>query len=437
MRFQVLPLTCQLLFCALGWNPVHAQTNIRGRVLEAANLEPVPGALVAIEGSQLSSRTDANGEFRLSGPSVIRPFASGSARATYSVDGATPVRLFSKQGEPLGIESVDAKGSRRIFPMSSFPENGFTGFDSGSSPDAMRLAKRGSVAARLSVTVPLLVGKTIDLSRDTGDIGAIILSYPTRRVDTGSPPIYGALRLFDGNGDSTAAKKQLDSNWIMWESQWRKSKNLGSTPVLWKILPDPESPSNPMRNTISPCCFSRDGSPGWGYDDLVTKRRFNDFQLHVEFNLMGAPGDSDPTGYANSGVYLSNRYEIQVETPASPWDPGNTHGIGAIINEYAPPMNFSRPPGKWQAYDITFRNDRWLNGKRVDSARVTIFWNGALMHTNRKISGTIACCDAGNAPMDSTSQGLKFQNENGLDVRYRNVWLKPLNIKDTLTNFGY
>ena len=170
---------------------------------------------------------------------------------------------------------------------------------------------------------------------------------------------------------------------------------------------------------------------------LVTKAKFNDYQLHIEFNLMGAPGDTDPAGYCNSGVYQENRYELQIETPKVPWDPKDTHGIGSIINEFVPPANLSRPPGKWQAYDITFRNDRWEGGKRVDFARTTILCNGILIHNNRKIAGAIACCDAGNVPIDSTLQGLKLQNEKGADVRFRNIWIKPLNIRDTLTNFGY
>jgi hypothetical protein len=70
-------------------------------------------------------------------------------------------------------------------------------------------------------------------------------------------------------------------------------------------------------------------------------------------------------------------------------------------------------------------------------SRATIFCNGVPIHDNRKIAGSIACCDGGNVPMDSTVQGLKLRNEKGADARFRNIRMKPLNIKDTVTNFGY
>ena len=58
----------------------------------------------------------------------------------------------------------------------------------------------------------------------------------------------------------------------------------------------------------------------YGAADLVTKQEFRDFRLHVEVNVMKPGG--------NSGVYLQNRYEIQIK------DGDQTkHGLGAVINE--------------------------------------------------------------------------------------------------------
>ena len=57
----------------------------------------------------------------------------------------------------------------------------------------------------------------------------------------------------------------------------------------------------------------------YGAADIVTKKKFRDFRLHVEF-LVTQPG-------GNSGLYLQNRYEIQI------LDGDRTsHGMGAIIN---------------------------------------------------------------------------------------------------------
>jgi hypothetical protein len=43
----------------------------------------------------------------------------------------------------------------------------------------------------------------------------------------------------------------------------------------------------------------------YGAADIVTKKAYRDFRLHIEF-LVPQPG-------GNSGVYLQNRYEIQIK----------------------------------------------------------------------------------------------------------------------------
>ena len=64
----------------------------------------------------------------------------------------------------------------------------------------------------------------------------------------------------------------------------------------------------------------------------------------VEFVLMGKRGDESADGYSNSGVYLQNRYEIQVLDGDK-----SKHGMGAIINESESPYEFYRGTGTWNA----------------------------------------------------------------------------------------
>lgn len=71
----------------------------------------------------------------------------------------------------------------------------------------------------------------------------------------------------------------------------------GATPVVWEILRDPEVPG---RWTFSECCGVPPGGPEWGYDDLLAKAKFNDCQLHVEFNLMGVPATRRPRAIATA-----------------------------------------------------------------------------------------------------------------------------------------
>jgi len=84
----------------------------------------------------------------------------------------------------------------------------------------------------------------------------------------------------------------------------------------------------------------------YGTADIVTKKAYRDFRLHIEFLIMKPGG--------NSGVYLQNRYEIQV------LDGDKTkHGMAAVINEAEGPYEAYNGVGKWNAYDINFRAARF------------------------------------------------------------------------------
>jgi hypothetical protein len=160
----------------------------------------------------------------------------------------------------------------------------------------------------------------------------------------------------------------------------------------------------------------------------VTKKKFRDFRLHIEFYI------SKPGG--NSGVYLQNRYEIQVLDGDS-----TTHGIGAIINEKASPYSAYNGVGKWNAYDIVLRAARFENGKLTEKALTTIYFNGKKVHKNEHISqvwgGPNSGIDGGNNDgkgITDVPGGLKLQAE-GHDVLYRNIWIKELNLEKADTDF--
>src|SRR5205085_3342405 len=109
-------------------------------------------------------------------------------------------------------------------------------------------------------------------------------------------------------------------------------------PLKWQIVPDPENKDKTVLMTDD-----READGGkYGAADIVTKKAYRDFRLHIEFLVM------KPTG--NSGVYLQNRYEIQI------CDGDKTkHGMGAVINESESPYDLYNGVGKWNAYGIVFR----------------------------------------------------------------------------------
>jgi hypothetical protein len=214
-------------------------------------------------------------------------------------------------------------------------------------------------------------------------------------------------------------RKTLDEKWTYWEGPGFKS----ALPIKWKMVEDPVDGGT--------CLMTDDPAAAggkYGAADVVTKRAYRDFRLHIEFLVMKPKG--------NSGVYLQNRYEIQV------FDGDKTkHGMGAVINESESPYQAYNGVGKWNAYDIVFRAARFKEGKRVEKAMLTMYFNGQKAHENVQISqvwgGKNSGIDGGNdggKGITDTPGGLKLQCE-GHDVRYRNGWIKALDLKEADTGF--
>jgi hypothetical protein len=232
-------------------------------------------------------------------------------------------------------------------------------------------------------------------------------------IGLGAPPVPGAEVILDGS------RRMLDDKWIYWEGPGFKS----SMPIKWKIVEDPVDKGTVLMSDDR----AADGGK-YGAADIVTKKQYRDFRLHIEFLVMKEGG--------NSGVYLQNRFEIQI------FDGDRTkHGMGAVINETESPYHAYKGIGKWNAYDITFRAARFKESKLVEQPLVTMYFNGVKVHTNQVIhkvwggprSGIDGGNDGGKGITDSPG-GLKLQCE-GHDVRFRNAWIKELDLKEADTDF--
>jgi len=232
-------------------------------------------------------------------------------------------------------------------------------------------------------------------------------------IGVGAKPLPGAEVLFDGS------RQMLDDKWTYWQGPGFKS----SLPIKWKIVSDPVDAGTVVQTDDPAAAGGR-----YGAADLVTKAPYRDFRLHIEF-LVSKPG-------GNSGVYLQNRYEIQVLDGDK-----TSHGMGAVINESESPYHAYHGAGKWNAFDITFRAARFKDGRLVEKPRLTMYFNGQKVHLNQEISqvwgGPNSGVDGGNdggKGITDTPQGLKLQDE-GHDVRYRNIWILPLDLKSPDTDF--
>jgi hypothetical protein len=225
-------------------------------------------------------------------------------------------------------------------------------------------------------------------------------------ADVGDKPIEGAEVIFDGS------REMLDQKWTYWDGPAFAS----SLPIKWKIVDDPVDQGTVLMTDDPVAAGGKYGSA-----DLVTKKTYRDFRLHIEF-LISKPG-------GNSGVYLQNRFEIQV------LDGDKTkHGMAAVINEAAAPYKIYHGLGKWNSYDIVFRAARFKDGRISEQPMLTMVFNGTKVHKNQSIrqvwGGEKSGIDGGNdggKGLTDVPGGLKLQCE-GHDVRYRNIWIKELDL---------
>ena len=244
-------------------------------------------------------------------------------------------------------------------------------------------------------------------------LGTAVTPSALAEVGVGAKPLPGAEIIIDGS------RAMLDDKWIYWEGPGFKS----ALPIKWKIVDDPVDKGTAVMTDDPAAAGGR-----FGAADIVTKKKYRDFRLHIELLIMKPGG--------NSGVYLQNRYEIQV------LDGDKTkHGMGAVINETVAPYHAYKGVGKWNSYDINFRAARFQDGKRSEKALVTMYFNGLKVHTNQPISqvwgGASSGIDGGNdggKGITDVPGGLKLQCE-GHDVRYRNAWIKEVDLKEAETDF--
>lgn len=234
-----------------------------------------------------------------------------------------------------------------------------------------------------------------------------------QKVGVGAKAPKGAEVFFDGS------RKMLDDKWTYWEGP----RFAGSFPIKWQIVKDPVDKGTVL-NANDPTA----AGGKYGTADIVTKKEFRDFRAHVEFLI--------PNKGGNSGVYLQNRYEVQILDGDS-----TKHGLGALINETESPYHAYNGLGKWNAYDVVFRAARFKDGKLTEKARATVYFNGKKVHSDHAInqvwggpnSGIDGGNDGGKGITDKPG-GLKLQAE-GHDVLFRNIWIQDLNLDNKTTDF--
>jgi hypothetical protein len=150
--------------------------------------------------------------------------------------------------------------------------------------------------------------------------------------------------------------------------------------------------------------------------DTMTKRKFNNYVMHVEFMLPFRP-EARGQGRGNSGFYQVDHYEVQI-LDSFGLD-GKNNECGGVYTKAGPQVNMCFPPLTWQTYDVEFTNAVATNGKKVKNARMTLKHNGVVIHDDLEISGTTG---GSRSDPEGTPGPIKLQGH-GNPLQYRNIWI--------------
>lgn len=160
--------------------------------------------------------------------------------------------------------------------------------------------------------------------------------------------------------------------------------------------------------------------------DILTKRKFNSFQLHIEWRI---PKDIQGTSQArgNSGVYLQDMYEVQVLDSYE--NPTYVNGQAGSVYKQTPPLvNAMRKPGEWNVYDIIYTAPVFKeDGSYLYHPYVTVLHNGVLVQNHTEIQGTTEYI--GFPKVKKHGAGpirLQSHGDPSAPISFRNIWIREL-----------
>lgn len=221
--------------------------------------------------------------------------------------------------------------------------------------------------------------------------------------------------------------KVADDDWVVLVGG--KSFDAWKNSSGWQYVGDVElDKKNPRRFVVEPGEGAIYNGPTGRTSNLVTKEKYQDVEVHLEFNI--------PKG-SNSGIKLEGLYEIQIldsygRKGLSGRDCGGIYPRAELLPRYhylddgRPPLvNACKPAGEWQTLDIVFRAPRFdEKGKKIRKARFEkVELNGRLIHENVEVD-----CPTGHAwrkEAETPTGPILLQADHGPSA-FRNVRVKRL-----------
>ena len=157
-------------------------------------------------------------------------------------------------------------------------------------------------------------------------------------------------------------------------------------------------------------------SPAW--DSVVTPASYRDFRMHIEFNV-NAAHDPNPEANGNSGIYIQQRYELQIldSFGVAAADYKDSF-CGSLYRLKKPDRLANKKAGEWQSFDIAFRAARHDGEAKVRNARITVYQNGVLIHDDCEIPRKTGAGE----PEGPSARPIKLQGHHN-QVRFRNFWI--------------
>jgi hypothetical protein len=150
---------------------------------------------------------------------------------------------------------------------------------------------------------------------------------------------------------------------------------------------------------------------------VLTKMPVGAFHLHLEFRTPFMP-TARGQQRGNSGVYIQQRYEVQILDSFGL--EGAENECGGLYRQTRPDVNMCLPPLTWQTYDIWFTPARFAaDGKtKWADAMISVVHNGYPIHWHRDIAAKTGGGKAeGPEPLPINLQ------DHGNPVVYRNIWI--------------
>jgi hypothetical protein len=150
---------------------------------------------------------------------------------------------------------------------------------------------------------------------------------------------------------------------------------------------------------------------------VTTRQPVDAFRLHLEFRTPYMP-QARGQARGNSGVYIQQRYEVQI------LDSFGLEGVenecGGLYRQTGPDQNMCLPPLAWQTYDIWFTPPKFVEGgkTKTENARITVLHNGVAVHRHREITAK-----TGGGKAEGAEALPIVLQDHGNPVMFRNIWL--------------